>query len=354
MSPSNESAGVIVTKEALDRLMPMHLCLDRGGAIAHFGPTARKLWQDTVPIGAPFWQTFALRRPATVKSLDDLKPLIGQPLHLRAPDQATTPLKGVLVPLGAGDGYLVNLSFGISIVDAVRRFQLTIADFAPTELTVEMLYLVEARSAVMAESRKLMHRLQGAKIAAEEQAYTDALTGLKNRRAMDHVMGRFLEAGEGFGLMHLDLDYFKRVNDTLGHAAGDHVLQHVARVLLEETRSEDLVARVGGDEFVLIFNGLTEIDTLNEIAARIIGQLEQPIHFKGAPCRISGSIGTTVTDYYPSPAAERMLQDADTALYASKDKGRACFTVYTEALKSLGETPVLPRVAPEKGEQNRH
>ena len=144
-----------------------------------------------------------------------------------------------------------------------------------------MLYLIEAKSAAMTESRKLNTRLQGAKIAAEEQAYTDTLTGLKNRRAMDHVLSKFIDVGEKFGLMQVDLDFFKAVNDTMGHAAGDHVLLEVAKILVEETRNDDLVARVGGDEFVLLFHKLTDLEQLNDIANRIIGPFRATHHVQG-------------------------------------------------------------------------
>lgn len=128
------------------------------------------------------------------------------------------------------------------MVQAVRAHGLTGSDFAPTDLAVEMLYLVEAQSAAFRESRGLNDRLHGQKIAAEEQAYTDTLTGLKNRRAMDLSLAKCLSSGARFALLNLDLDYFKNVNDTLGHAAGDHVLQVVAKILLEETRQNDSIA----------------------------------------------------------------------------------------------------------------
>jgi GGDEF domain-containing protein len=137
--------------------------------------------------------------------------------------------------------------------EAVRRYGLTVADFAATDLTIEMLYLVEAKSAVMEELRHLNLRLHGAKAAAEEQALSDTLTGLCNRRALDLGLGALVQQGQTFGLMHLDLDYFKQVNDTHGHAAGDAVLRQVALVLREETRASDLVARVGGTSLCWCF-----------------------------------------------------------------------------------------------------
>jgi diguanylate cyclase (GGDEF)-like protein len=216
----------------------------------------------------------------------------------------------------------VNLSFGISIVDAVREYKLTAADFAATDLTVEMLYLVEAKSAAMDASKQLNQRLQLARDAAEQQALTDTLTGLKNRRAMDQELADVISQRTPFAMMHADLDYFKAVNDTLGHAAGDFVLQQVAEIMKNETRDADIVARVGGDEFVLLVKGTEDRFLLERIAQRIIKQLQVPMDFEGDSCRISGSIGIVVASDYIAPTADQMLVDADAALYAAKNAGR--------------------------------
>ena len=215
---------------AMDVLCPMHVVLSGTGHIVHVGPTAQKLRPDEPLVGERFLEVFDLKRPRAISTMADLREIAGMKLHLRLRDAPKTDIKGVLVPGPEADQCIVNLSFGISIVDAVRDYALTSADFAATDMAVEMLYLVEAKSAAMDAYRTLNLRLQGAKIAAEEQAYTDTLTGLKNRRAMDHVMARYANWGTQFGLMQIDLDWFKAVNDTMGHAAGDHVLQTVARV----------------------------------------------------------------------------------------------------------------------------
>ena len=230
-------------------------------------------------------------------------------------------LKSVLVPTRSGA--ILNLSFGISIVTAVREYALTGADFAATDLAMEMLYLVEAKSVAMGASRKLNARLQETTMAAQEEAFTDALTGLKNRRAMDHIMDQFLASQRVFALMHLDLDRFKLVNDTFGHAAGDHVLQHAARIMLAQTRKEDAVLRVGGDEFILIFPGVTDLETLDAMAYRLIRALEKPIESDGRMCQISGSVGITLATDYAIPAAPQLLADVDKALYAAKNAGGA-------------------------------
>jgi len=215
----------------------------------------------------------------------------------------------------------------------VRDYSLTSADFAPTDLTMEMLYLIEAKSAAMEASRTLNQRLQGAKIAAEEQAFTDTLTGLKNRRAMDHVLDRTIASGQDFSLMHVDLDYFKTVNDTLGHAAGDQVLQHVARIMVEETRSDDTVARVGGDEFVILLHKVIDKGRLTDISQRLIARLEVPVPYEAHECRISCSIGTVRVSDYANPSAAQVMEDADIALYASKRQGRACMRFYDPAMR---------------------
>lgn len=321
-----------MTKESLARLMPMHLILGLNGEILQCGPTVAKLFVDRTLTGQSFFECFDVNRPGNMASVADIIETIGAKLHLSMRNEHQTMLKAVGVALEGQEGVLLDMSFGISVVDTIGTYNLTIADFAATDLAVEMLYLIEAKSAAMNESHKLNARLQGAKMAAEEQAYTDTLTGLKNRRAMDHVLSRFVTGGDSFGLMQVDLDYFKAVNDTLGHAAGDHVLLEVARILVDETRSDDLVARVGGDEFVLLFHRLTDIDQLNDIAMRIIERMEVPIMFNGQQCRISTSIGTTVSDFYTEPDMDKMLSDADLALYASKNKGRACNTVFSAEL----------------------
>ena len=207
----------------------------------------------------------------------------------------------------------------------MTEFRLTASDFAQTDLAIELLYLVEAKSAVLEETKQLNQRLQGAKVAAEEQAFTDTLTGLGNRRAMDQVLARMLRSGAPFALMHLDLDYFKSVNDTLGHAAGDEVLRRVGEILTDETRGHDIAARAGGDEFVVVLEGESDPKVLKILSDRIIARLEEPIPFDGTLCKISGSIGATTSRSYRYPAIDQLLHDADVALYAAKDAGKGCF-----------------------------
>jgi diguanylate cyclase (GGDEF)-like protein len=304
----------------LDVLCPMHLLLGPTGEVLHAGPTLARLRPQTPLCGASVLDLFEVTRPRQIAAWDDLRMLQGKIVHLAFRDHPTTAFKGCLA--ATGQGMVLNLSFGISIMDALRDYALTAADFAATDMTVELLYLFEAKSAAMEESRKLNQRLRGAMVAAEAQALTDTLTGLANRRALDHLLERLCHGREPFAVMHLDLDHFKAVNDTLGHAAGDHVLRHVAIILTEETRSGDTVARIGGDEFVLVFPKLRDRALLEAIAQRIIMRLGQPIPYCDALCRISGSIGTVLSDNYDRLDPGHMMADADVALYRSKHAGR--------------------------------
>lgn len=314
----------------LDTLCPMHVVLGPTGHVVQAGPTLCKVVCDPAPVGARFLELFEMSRPNMTQGMADLRGLAGQRLRLRLRTGPRHALKGVLAPfpVQGGDGALVNLSFGISVADAVREFGLTGLDFAPTDLTTEMLYLIEAKSAAMEESRSLNLRLETARIAAEEQAFTDTLTGLRNRRALDHLLERQREGGQAFALMHLDLDYFKQVNDTHGHATGDHVLQVAARRMLTVVREGDLIARVGGDEFVLVLVGPDAPEALSDIATRLITRLQDPILRSGQRCLISASIGTTLSRFYKCPDIARMMADADQALYSAKAAGRGCHVIH--------------------------
>lgn len=317
-----------------DQLVPMHVGIDGSGQIINVGPTMQKVLGDALKADVGFLDLFDVQRPRWVETAADLMKTAGSKLHLQLRQEPHTRMKAVLAPLPNGKGAVINLSFGISVVEAVRDFALTAADFSHTDQTIEMLYLVEAKSAAMQASRQLNLRLQGAKIAAEEQAFTDTLTGLKNRRAMDHVLDRLIATGKEFALMHVDLDLFKQVNDTLGHAAGDAVLQRVSAVMVDCVRREDTVARVGGDEFVFIFEGLMECERIEGLANRLIEGIEEPIRFGKDICRISASAGTTLSTAMENPDAAVLLNQADAALYAAKRAGKAQHMFYREGLEA--------------------
>lgn len=348
MTALNVDHMVSFPTRALDKMLPMHCVIGSSGHIQSVGSTLNKLRPEVALIGSRFLEVFELRRPRNVHQISDLNGSAGRRLNLRWREGPDIPLKGIAVPLPYQNALLVNLSFGIAAAEAVIEYGLNSSDFAHTDLTIELLYLVEAKEAVMAESHRLNLRLQGAKIAAEEQAFTDTLTGLKNRRAMDVIMQRYSSNSDTFSLMHVDLDHFKEVNDTLGHAAGDFVLQEAAKILTEETRSEDTIVRFGGDEFVLLLHHLTRRDLLEGVATRILNRLQQPMMYNSDVCQISGSIGITVSDDYAEIDPNQMLIDADMALYASKNAGRAQHTFVSD-IGGVGHSAEAAEAAAPKG-----
>lgn len=316
--------------ELLQTLCPMFLLVNEDGKVTRVGSTLQKLRPEKPMEGQSFLDIFELLRPRAVTTVSGLMSQAGTKLQLRFHDAPRTALKGLIAPLPEGKGAVINLSFGISILDAVRDYALTSADFSGTDLAIELLYLVEAKSAAMEASRSLNLRLQGAMLAAEEKAFTDTLTGLKNRRAMDVLLDHMISSKSPFALMHLDLDFFKSVNDQFGHAAGDYVLQQAARIMGEETRGDDTVARVGGDEFVIIYKGLTDEGVLSAIASRLIERLREPMMFDNVSCQVSASIGTALSTQFPSLKPAEILHAADLALYAAKRNGRSRHCLYSQ------------------------
>lgn len=338
-------------RQILDVLCPMHLVVSATGHIVHAGPTIAKLRTDPPLIGSRFLEIFSLQRPRAINTMEDLRKTSHTKLHLELRDAPRTALKGIMVPTANGsDEMILNLSFGISVIEGVRDYGLTNADFAATDLAIELLYIMEANTAAMDLSRHLNLRLQSAKMAAEAQALTDTLTGLKNRRAMDNTLERLLASGGSFAVMQIDLDYFKTVNDTLGHAAGDFVLRRVAEIMLEEVRASDTVARVGGDEFTVILPNINDESVLRGVGRRIIDRLEVPIIFDGHECRISASIGTVWIQSGPDISADEVLSDADIALYASKHAGRAQQTFYKPELRDAANAGQPPSGRTRRGE----
>ena len=315
---------------ALDQLMPMHIWVDSDGRIVQAGPTLAKMAGRANLTGRPLFDTIELRRPAPIATMSGLAQLVGQRIGLALVAAPHLPLRGALAVLPGGAGMILDISLGLSFAKAVAGFGLTLNDFSPCDQTVELLYLYEANTSTMALSRHLTRRLETARAMAEAQALTDPLTGLSNRRAMDAEIARALaDPDHDFGLMQIDLDWFKRINDSLGHAAGDAVLERVGHVLRQQLRLGDMASRVGGDEFTALIRDCTDPQDLGRIAARLIAAIEVPVMFQGQSCRVSASIGiAVVTGDGMRPSLERLSADADAALYAAKRAGRGRYAMH--------------------------
>jgi diguanylate cyclase (GGDEF)-like protein/PAS domain S-box-containing protein len=179
--------------------------------------------------------------------------------------------------------------------------------------------------------------------ASEERirrsANHDFLTDLPNRslfrERLDHEIKHSTRTGLPLGLMFIDLDLFKDVNDRLGHAAGDQMLQAVARRISKCVRDTDTVARLGGDEFTVILTDVTLPDHIESIAAEILDELRRPFELAAGEASISCSIGITV---YPGDGTtpDELVRNADEAMYASKNAGRNGYQFFTVAMRGFG------------------
>jgi diguanylate cyclase (GGDEF)-like protein/PAS domain S-box-containing protein len=174
-------------------------------------------------------------------------------------------------------------------------------------------------------------RLESERKAHEDliwrQANFDALTGLANRNLChDRLEGALAQArrsGRKVGVIFLDLDGFKSVNDSIGHALGDELLVEVARRLTDAVREQDTVARLGGDEFVLLAHDLASAEDMLRIGEKIVATLQQPFSLAGMLFVISASVGCAL---FPDDAAggEALLDLADQAMYQAKQAGKNC------------------------------
>lgn len=173
---------------------------------------------------------------------------------------------------------------------------------------------------------------------ARHQAYHDTLTGLPNRALLQEQMGRALRAAEHHcykvAILFMDLDGFKYVNDTLGHEVGDLLLCHAAMRLKDSTRDIDVLARYGGDEFIIMMDEVSSMKEVTALADEIIQVLEQPFVIRGETLYMTTSIGISV---YPNDGetAEGLVRDADMAMYHAKAKGRNNYQFFARELAVL-------------------
>lgn len=174
-----------------------------------------------------------------------------------------------------------------------------------------------------------------AEAAIRRMALTDELTGLSNRASLTNRLdGAFIRAERQrrlVGLMLLDLDAFKPVNDQYGHPVGDEVLKIVATRIRQSVRRVDMVARLGGDEFAVVLEGLESPDRARRVADLLIHEISQEMEVDGHRITVGASVGVS---FYPDDAnnQDKLVRAADAALYAAKKagKGRSCFSASME------------------------
>ncbi len=171
----------------------------------------------------------------------------------------------------------------------------------------------------------------------EHQAYHDALTGLANRNLLpDRIRQSILHAhrsNQTVAVLLLDLDHFKLVNDSLGHAVGDSLLVSVAERLSAAVREADTVARIGGDEFVVVLTDAEREENITATTQRVMDAVVEPVVIKGKEFYVSASIGVSI---YPRDGqdAETLLKNADVAMYRAKEHGRNNYQFYTPEMNA--------------------
>ncbi|MDQ2634841.1 MAG: EAL domain-containing protein [Pseudomonadota bacterium] len=186
--------------------------------------------------------------------------------------------------------------------------------------------------------RRAAGALQRSQDNAEYLASHDTLTGLPNRALFEHRLKRALAAvardGRRIGLLYIDLDRFKTVNDTFGHPCGDELVRQTAARLVKSVRNVDTVARLGGDEFAVIIFDVKTLGTAEELCERLLGELGRPFSLLGNQVFIGASIGVAISSGPDTDPAD-LLRKADIALYEAKKNGRSRHEVFVGGMDDL-------------------
>jgi diguanylate cyclase (GGDEF)-like protein len=176
---------------------------------------------------------------------------------------------------------------------------------------------------------KLQHRLA-------HQATHDALTGVHNRAAavsaLEQSLARAHRTGDAVGVLYIDLDDFKRANDHHGHHVGDQILKDVATRMLGVVRGGDMLARIGGDEFLVVAEGIRNVSEAAALAQRLIDAVAEPVDHEGLPFTVGACVGVAMA-LDPVDEPGHLLARADLALYRAKQRGRAKIEIYDERLQ---------------------
>ena len=218
--------------------------------------------------------------------------------------------------------------------------------FLPAQLSVNnAIHRLELRKRLLKKSLKELktrnRELVSARHNLTRAANHDALTGLLNRRAVYEHLGSSSTTAHGADytrcVMKIDLDLFKQVNDSLGHNAGDAILKLVADTLETETGENDLVGRIGGDEFVVLIDNPSSVAAVNALAKRIIRGISEPVLLNNVQAQIGASIGFTMA-VSSSATPDHLLIEADLALYEAKRAGRGNARAYSDEMAAEIET----------------
>ena len=202
---------------------------------------------------------------------------------------------------------------------------------APSIITLFFLTILAGLIFQSKKREKLFEQMLSSTSALTVMANNDALTGLPNRRLLEDRMAQALKeasrAQQMVAVLFLDLDYFKVVNDTHGHLMGDQLLKKVGERLTTLLRAEDTVARIGGDEFVILLPKLKDEQQLIATAEKVINELAQPFHILEKTLQVGVSIGIALYPQHDDNPSH-LIKLADDAMYVAKRLGRNCYHIY--------------------------
>jgi len=217
--------------------------------------------------------------------------------------------------------------------------QQTFAKVEPIHKDQNMMILVSCRD--ITEQVQTETTLRQTQEKLRHAAYHDDLTGLANRKELqaylESPLVRRALANQQIGILQLDLDKFKEINDRFGHAAGDATLIHVAKALRLCSEPQDLACRSGGDEFLLVCPKITSTKALVTRAELLLKEIRKPLQWQDQALLINGSIGASLASA-TTTCGEDLIQQADQALYAAKEGGRAQTVIYTPELGKIQTT----------------
>jgi diguanylate cyclase (GGDEF)-like protein len=190
--------------------------------------------------------------------------------------------------------------------------------------------LIEKRNSLT----EALIQLQAAHDEIEHLAVYDQLTGLPNRylfnRRMEEIIEITARNGSFFALFFIDLDNFKQLNDTFGHRVGDSALRLVSKRMQENVRKSDIIARVGGDEFIGVFYTMKRREDIRIIAEKLMNSIERPLKFGNAELVLRASIGISIYPDHDTDVSQ-LIEKADRALYKVKSDGRGTFRFYSSS-----------------------
>jgi diguanylate cyclase (GGDEF)-like protein len=274
--------------------------------------------------------TLAMAAAGLALAVTGIHPTLDRPVHLQGADLPAVLLAGVVY--FAVSFMLIQAAIALHSRAPLLR---TLRAALPFQALVSLVLIAAAPlvAVVIADSAWLVllfafplaaiYMNAALSVQREHQAHHDELTGLSNRKLLIRQTNEALAdaAGSGAraGFLLLDLDRFKEVNDTLGHAVGDRLLRIVAHRLTHSVRPGDLVARLGGDEFAVLLPSVREVSAAREVASRLRAALSEPIRMEGMSFEIEASVGIAL---YPDDATgfELLMQHADVAMYLAKER----------------------------------